>query len=152
MIKRNNKANFYTLPIYSDWEFSKIGSCQLNATSTCWHLWSEKVIHVMKIALSSSIIFCHTVKTDAPKDPSRKVEDDTIIFTDVQMGSSAVYQCNISNQHGYLLANAFVNVLCKSRFRKLYWSLWNNLNGGGSSWGLIRFVDGLTQLVLLLDI
>uniref|UniRef100_A0A3Q2YQW8 Neuronal cell adhesion molecule n=1 Tax=Hippocampus comes TaxID=109280 RepID=A0A3Q2YQW8_HIPCM len=48
---------------------------------------------------------------NAPKDPSRKVEDDTIIFTDVQMGSSAVYQCNISNQHGYLLANAFVNVL-----------------------------------------
>ncbi|XP_037110298.1 neuronal cell adhesion molecule-like isoform X16 [Syngnathus acus] len=48
---------------------------------------------------------------NAPKDPSRKVEDDTIIFTDVQMGSSAVYQCNVSNQHGYLLANAFVNVL-----------------------------------------
>ncbi|XP_061629770.1 neuronal cell adhesion molecule-like isoform X5 [Phyllopteryx taeniolatus] len=47
----------------------------------------------------------------APKDPSRKVEDDTIIFTDVQTGSSAVYQCNVSNQHGYLLANAFVNVL-----------------------------------------
>ncbi|XP_057692810.1 neuronal cell adhesion molecule-like isoform X9 [Corythoichthys intestinalis] len=48
---------------------------------------------------------------NAPKDPSRKVEDDTIIFTDVQTGSSAVYQCNISNQYGYLLANAFVNVL-----------------------------------------
>ncbi|XP_054631437.1 neuronal cell adhesion molecule-like isoform X5 [Dunckerocampus dactyliophorus] len=48
---------------------------------------------------------------NSPKDPSRKVEDDTIIFSDVQMGSSAVYQCNISNEHGYLLANAFVNVL-----------------------------------------
>ncbi|XP_077373452.1 neuronal cell adhesion molecule-like isoform X13 [Festucalex cinctus] len=47
----------------------------------------------------------------APKDPSRKVEEDTIIFTDVQTESSAVYQCNVSNQHGYLLANAFVNVL-----------------------------------------
>ncbi|XP_029378082.1 neuronal cell adhesion molecule isoform X7 [Echeneis naucrates] len=48
---------------------------------------------------------------NSPKDVSRKVEDDTIIFTDVQTGSSAVYQCNVSNEYGYLLANAFVNVL-----------------------------------------
>ncbi|XP_039988696.1 neuronal cell adhesion molecule-like isoform X2 [Xiphias gladius] len=48
---------------------------------------------------------------NAPKDLSRKVEDDTIIFTDVQTGSSAVYQCNVSNDYGYLLSNAFVNVL-----------------------------------------
>ncbi|XP_005451051.1 neuronal cell adhesion molecule isoform X12 [Oreochromis niloticus] len=48
---------------------------------------------------------------NSPKDLSRKVEDDTIIFTDVQPGSSAVYQCNISNEYGYLLSNAFVNVL-----------------------------------------
>ncbi|XP_044212668.1 neuronal cell adhesion molecule-like isoform X13 [Thunnus albacares] len=48
---------------------------------------------------------------NSPKDLSRKVEDDTIIFTDVQTGSSAVYQCNVSNEYGYLLSNAFVNVL-----------------------------------------
>ncbi|XP_076589936.1 neuronal cell adhesion molecule-like isoform X15 [Chaetodon auriga] len=48
---------------------------------------------------------------NSPKDLSRKVEDDTIIFTDVQPGSSAVYQCNVSNDYGYLLSNAFVNVL-----------------------------------------
>lgn len=48
---------------------------------------------------------------NSPKDLSRKVEDDTIIFSDIQSGSSAVYQCNISNSHGYLLSNAFVNVL-----------------------------------------
>ncbi|XP_026221678.1 neuronal cell adhesion molecule-like isoform X17 [Anabas testudineus] len=51
---------------------------------------------------------------NSPKDLSRKVEDDTIIFTDVQTGSSAVYQCNVSNDYGYLLANAFVNVLSES--------------------------------------
>ncbi|KAJ8374119.1 hypothetical protein SKAU_G00046990 [Synaphobranchus kaupii] len=50
---------------------------------------------------------------NTPKDPSRKVEDDTIIFSDIQTGSSAVYQCNASNEHGYLLANAFVNVLAE---------------------------------------
>ncbi|XP_040891001.1 neurofascin homolog (chicken) a isoform X1 [Toxotes jaculatrix] len=47
----------------------------------------------------------------SPPNPSRHVMGDTIIFRSVQMGSSAVYQCNASNQHGYLLANAFVNVL-----------------------------------------
>ncbi|XP_030631247.1 neuronal cell adhesion molecule isoform X3 [Chanos chanos] len=50
---------------------------------------------------------------NSPKDPSRKVEDDTIIFTDVRTGSSAVYQCNASNEYGYLLSNAFVNVLAE---------------------------------------
>ncbi|XP_016524233.1 neuronal cell adhesion molecule-like isoform X7 [Poecilia formosa] len=49
-----------------------------------------------------------------PTDISRRVEDDTIIFTDVQVGTSAVYQCNISNPFGYLLSNAFVNVLHES--------------------------------------
>uniref|UniRef100_A0A8C5B9H5 Neurofascin homolog (chicken) a n=1 Tax=Gadus morhua TaxID=8049 RepID=A0A8C5B9H5_GADMO len=44
-------------------------------------------------------------------NPSREMMGDTIIFRSVQIGSSAVYQCNASNQHGYLLANAFVSVL-----------------------------------------
>ncbi|XP_076158543.1 neuronal cell adhesion molecule-like isoform X4 [Alosa pseudoharengus] len=48
---------------------------------------------------------------NAPEDSRRKVEGDTIMFEDVVSGSSAVYQCNASNEHGYLLANAFVNVL-----------------------------------------
>ncbi|KYO21647.1 hypothetical protein Y1Q_0003388 [Alligator mississippiensis] len=42
---------------------------------------------------------------------SREVSGDTIVFRDTQIGSSAVYQCNASNEHGYLLANAFVSVL-----------------------------------------
>ncbi|XP_054476190.1 neuronal cell adhesion molecule-like isoform X5 [Anoplopoma fimbria] len=50
---------------------------------------------------------------NSPTDLSRKVEDDTIIFSDVQIGSSAVYQCNVSNEYGYLLSNAFVNVLAE---------------------------------------
>uniref|UniRef100_A0A4W5Q4G0 Neuronal cell adhesion molecule n=1 Tax=Hucho hucho TaxID=62062 RepID=A0A4W5Q4G0_9TELE len=51
---------------------------------------------------------------NSPKDPSRKVEGDTIIFEDVQTGSSAVYQCHASNEYGYLLSNAFVNVLSET--------------------------------------
>ncbi|XP_009325902.1 PREDICTED: neuronal cell adhesion molecule isoform X8 [Pygoscelis adeliae] len=49
----------------------------------------------------------------APEDPSRKVDGDTIIFSHVQERSSAVYQCNASNEYGYLLANAFVNILAE---------------------------------------
>ncbi|XP_062268235.1 neurofascin homolog (chicken) a isoform X4 [Platichthys flesus] len=47
----------------------------------------------------------------SPPNPNRQVLGDTILFRSVQMGSSAVYQCNASNQHGYLLSNAFVSVL-----------------------------------------
>ncbi|XP_072212290.1 neurofascin isoform X14 [Excalfactoria chinensis] len=47
----------------------------------------------------------------SPPNPSREVTGDTIVFRDTQIGSSAVYQCNASNEHGYLLANAFVSVL-----------------------------------------
>lgn len=50
----------------------------------------------------------------SPHNPSREVLGDTIMFRSVQMRSSAVYQCNASNQYGYLLANAFVNVLGES--------------------------------------
>ncbi|KAM6200957.1 neuronal cell adhesion molecule isoform 10-T10 [Rhynchocyon petersi] len=49
----------------------------------------------------------------APDDPSRKIDGDTIIFSTIQERSSAVYQCNASNEYGYLLANAFVNVLAE---------------------------------------
>uniref|UniRef100_A0A3P8XVX8 Neuronal cell adhesion molecule n=1 Tax=Esox lucius TaxID=8010 RepID=A0A3P8XVX8_ESOLU len=51
---------------------------------------------------------------NSPRDPSRKVEGDTIMFAEVQTGSSAVYQCNVSNEYGYLLANSFVNVLSEA--------------------------------------
>ncbi|XP_073508102.1 neuronal cell adhesion molecule isoform X12 [Phyllobates terribilis] len=49
----------------------------------------------------------------APNDPSRVVDGDTVIFTKVQERASAVFQCNASNSYGYVLANAFVNVLAE---------------------------------------
>uniref|UniRef100_A0A8D3A556 Neurofascin-like n=1 Tax=Scophthalmus maximus TaxID=52904 RepID=A0A8D3A556_SCOMX len=42
---------------------------------------------------------------------SRQVSGDTLSFRSVTAANTAVYQCNASNQYGYLLANAFVNVL-----------------------------------------
>uniref|UniRef100_A0A8C6VHA5 Neurofascin n=1 Tax=Naja naja TaxID=35670 RepID=A0A8C6VHA5_NAJNA len=50
------------------------------------------------------------LESSAP-NPSREVTGDTVMFRDIQSGSSGVYQCNASNEHGYLLANAFVSVL-----------------------------------------
>ncbi|XP_052410610.1 neuronal cell adhesion molecule isoform X9 [Carassius gibelio] len=47
------------------------------------------------------------------RDPSRKIENGNIILSDVRTGSSSVYQCNASNEYGYLLANAFVSVLAE---------------------------------------
>eukprot|EP00079_Xenopus_tropicalis_P022306 XP_012814158.1 PREDICTED: neuronal cell adhesion molecule isoform X6 [Xenopus tropicalis] len=49
----------------------------------------------------------------APTDASRRVDGDTIMFSKVQDGATAVYQCNASNKYGYLLANAFVNVIAE---------------------------------------
>uniref|UniRef100_H3DMD5 Neural cell adhesion molecule L1 n=1 Tax=Tetraodon nigroviridis TaxID=99883 RepID=H3DMD5_TETNG len=51
---------------------------------------------------------------NAPEDHRRSVDGDTVILSNVQSGSSAVYQCNASNEFGYLMANAFVNVLAEA--------------------------------------
>ncbi|XP_062315373.1 neurofascin isoform X1 [Osmerus eperlanus] len=50
------------------------------------------------------------IETATP-NPSRQLSGDTLIFRSVNVMNTAVYQCNTSNQYGYLLANAFVNVL-----------------------------------------
>lgn len=47
---------------------------------------------------------------------NRLVAGDTITLRSVTAENTAVYQCNASNQYGYLLANAFVNVLRKYSF------------------------------------
>uniref|UniRef100_A0A3Q3AAE9 Neurofascin n=1 Tax=Kryptolebias marmoratus TaxID=37003 RepID=A0A3Q3AAE9_KRYMA len=47
----------------------------------------------------------------APVQPNRQTSGETITFRSVSAENTAVYQCNASNEYGYLLANAFVNVL-----------------------------------------
>lgn len=63
--------------------------------------------HFLLNNMAAAVVF----ETDAPEDHRRKVDGDTVILSNVQSGSSAVYQCNASNEFGYLMANAFVNVL-----------------------------------------
>ncbi|KAF7667434.1 hypothetical protein LDENG_00060350 [Lucifuga dentata] len=50
------------------------------------------------------------IETATPQ-PNRQVSGDTLTFRAVTVENTAVYQCNASNQYGYLLANAFVSVL-----------------------------------------
>lgn len=74
----------------------------------------HSVMHVCQWS-NKEILVSHFI-IDAPEDPSRKVDDDTVILSNVQSGSSAVYQCNASNEFGYLMANAFVSVLGEWNF------------------------------------
>lgn len=62
----------------------------------------------------------------APNDPSRVVDGDTVIFTKVHERASAVFQCNASNIYGYVLANAFVNVLGKFNLSNKFITLTDN--------------------------
>ncbi|KAK6303470.1 hypothetical protein J4Q44_G00259240 [Coregonus suidteri] len=48
---------------------------------------------------------------DATLVPNRQVSGDTITFLSVTVANTGVYQCNASNQYGYLFANAYINVL-----------------------------------------
>lgn len=49
----------------------------------------------------------------AGEDPSERwrVLDDTVVLLDVEPGDSGVYQCEVSNRHGRLLANTNIVVL-----------------------------------------
>uniref|UniRef100_A0A3Q1JAL4 Neurofascin n=1 Tax=Anabas testudineus TaxID=64144 RepID=A0A3Q1JAL4_ANATE len=47
----------------------------------------------------------------ATPQPNRQVSGDMLSFRSVTVENTAVYQCNASNQYGYLLANAYVSVL-----------------------------------------
>ncbi|KAG7254303.1 hypothetical protein CRUP_038867, partial [Coryphaenoides rupestris] len=49
--------------------------------------------------------------------PSRHVSGDTLSFRSVTMENTGVYQCNASNEFGYLMANAFVNTSPEVSFR-----------------------------------
>jgi len=49
-----------------------------------------------------------------PYNPRRRLRKNRMIIQNITKSDTAVYQCNISNIHGYLFANFFVNVICKT--------------------------------------
>lgn len=66
----------------------------------------------MKLLLVLKLVLLSPTKA-ATEEPNRQVSGDTLTFRGVSTSNNAVYQCNASNEHGYLLANAFVIVLRK---------------------------------------
>ena len=48
-----------------------------------------------------------------PSNPRRRVRKNRLIIQNVTKSDIAVYQCNISNIHGYVFTNFFVHVICK---------------------------------------
>lgn len=56
--------------------------------------------------------FCYS-STASTLQPNVEVSGEAVVLRSVTTLNNAVYQCNASNQYGYLLANAFVNVLRK---------------------------------------
>uniref|UniRef100_A0A672PND7 Neurofascin n=1 Tax=Sinocyclocheilus grahami TaxID=75366 RepID=A0A672PND7_SINGR len=58
--------------------------------------------------------------SDAPKSPGRQVSGDTLMFRAVVPDSAAVFQCNASNQYGYIMANAFLAVMGKISNQRVY--------------------------------
>jgi neuronal cell adhesion protein len=51
--------------------------------------------------------------TSVSYNPRRRVTKNRMIIQDVIKSDTAVYQCNVSNIHGYVFANFFVNVICR---------------------------------------
>jgi hypothetical protein len=47
------------------------------------------------------------------RNPRRRISRNRLIIQNVSQSDTAVYQCNVSNRHGSLFANAFVNVICE---------------------------------------
>ena len=46
-----------------------------------------------------------------PEDARRKVEPNKLRYKNVTKTDAQVVQCNASNVHGYIFANAYLNVL-----------------------------------------
>ena len=46
-------------------------------------------------------------------NPRRRIMENRMIIQNITKSDTAVYQCNISNIHGYIFANFFINVIGK---------------------------------------
>uniref|UniRef100_A0A8D3C942 Neural cell adhesion molecule L1 n=1 Tax=Scophthalmus maximus TaxID=52904 RepID=A0A8D3C942_SCOMX len=114
--------NFKKTLMISDVNEADAGDYRCSATNNLGnaHHMIKVTVKGMQIDSGTGILTCRVNGEPKPKitwfvngirlESDRKVEDDTVILSNVQTGSSAVYQCNASNEFGYLMANAFVSM------------------------------------------
>lgn len=57
------------------------------------------------------LVFCLCLVREP--DPRRTVTDTKIMYKNVTKTDAQVFQCNATNKHGYIFANAYLNVLGK---------------------------------------
>ncbi|XP_061703153.1 neurofascin isoform X2 [Syngnathoides biaculeatus] len=133
-IKRFNKmleipkATFQDAGEYVCTATNKIGSVQhtLSVTVKAAPFWLEKPENLVLAPEESGRLLCRSDGAPRPAiswfvngepieaatpQANRHVSGDTLTLSGVTATDTAVYQCNASNPFGYLLANAFVNVL-----------------------------------------
>uniref|UniRef100_A0A672N6J5 Neurofascin n=1 Tax=Sinocyclocheilus grahami TaxID=75366 RepID=A0A672N6J5_SINGR len=77
--------------------------------------WVEKPESLVLSRDDSGSIVCR-----GKKHPGRQVSGDTLTFRAVVPDSAAVFQCNASNQYGYIMANAFLAVMGKISNQRVY--------------------------------
>ena len=58
---------------------------------------------------------CHLLSPELPHDPRRTVTEHSVTYHNLTKTDAQVLQCNATNKHGYIFANAFLNVLGKWR-------------------------------------
>uniref|UniRef100_A0A8C6VXE9 Neurofascin n=1 Tax=Nothobranchius furzeri TaxID=105023 RepID=A0A8C6VXE9_NOTFU len=122
------KASFEDAGEYSCTATNKIGYIQHTITVRvkAAPFWLEKPTDLILAPEESGRLVCRSDGAPRPTiswfingepieeakpQPNRQVSGETITFRSVSAENTAVYQCNASNQLGYLMANAFVNVL-----------------------------------------
>ena len=54
-----------------------------------------------------------TIISEVPADPRRIAEKQRLTFLNMTKEDAQVIQCNATNKHGYIFANAYLNVLSK---------------------------------------
>ncbi|XP_061122312.1 neurofascin isoform X4 [Syngnathus typhle] len=124
------KAGFEDAGEYVCTATNKMGSIQhtFAVTVKAAPFWLEKPRHLVLAPEESGRLVCRadgaphpTVRWFINGEPiegaaaaaqaNRQVSGDTLSLSSVTAADTAVYQCNASNPYGYVLANAFVNVL-----------------------------------------
>uniref|UniRef100_A0A8C2ZV88 Neural cell adhesion molecule L1 n=1 Tax=Cyclopterus lumpus TaxID=8103 RepID=A0A8C2ZV88_CYCLU len=122
------KASFDDAGEYTCTATNKIGYIEHTITVRvkAAPFWLEKPTDLVLAPEENGRLLCHSdgaprptvswfingepIETATPQ-PNRQVSGDTLTLRSVTTANTAVYQCNVSNQFGYLMANAFVNVL-----------------------------------------
>ena len=81
-------------------------------------LISAKLLNQVKMLIVDIVLTdrCVCRFLEVAANPRRFADTNYIRFTNVTLKDAQVIQCNVTNKHGYIFTNAYLNVLSES-----YW-------------------------------